>query len=208
MVTIALTGGVACGKSTVGKGILQHVSRVATRYFDCDACVGELLTETETLGRLADVAGKGLIDVDGASLDRKRFREALYIDPRLRKKVEEILHPLVLTRARKFVRELNGLEVLIVIEVPLLYEVDFPVDRDMVMAVGASERAQIQRLVEKRKIDRKTARGIIDAQISVQEKMNRSDWVIWNDGSRGALTSQLKLASAQLERIFIRTNDK
>lgn len=201
MFVIALTGGVACGKSMVSQRMLEKLSPLKLRYFSCDSCVGELLTEAETLGKLVDVAGDQVIDADGA-LNREWFRRSLFSDPLLRKKVEELLHPQVLVRANNFIRESEKENDLVLIEVPLLYEVDFPIERDLVIVVAASERTQLQRLIEKRNIDRQTGMGILHAQIPVQEKIDRSDWVVWNDGSLKALESQIDLIAGQLERKF------
>ncbi len=201
MFVIVITGGVACGKSTVSRVVLDRVSSIKPRYFSCDVCVGELLTEAETLAKLADVAGDQVINADGG-LNREWFRSLLFSDPSLRKKVEDLLHPQVLARANDFIRESEKKSDLIFIEVPLLYEVDFPIDRDLVIVVAASERTQLQRLTEKRNIDQQTAIGILNAQIPVQEKIDQSDWVVWNDGSRKALDIQIDLIAGQLKRKF------
>ena len=199
MYVLVLTGGVACGKSTVCGLLINLLSKVHPRYFSCDEYVGDLLTDPEILGKLSDVAGDQVFNPEGG-LNREWFRDSMFLDSSLRKKVEGILHPLVLLRANEFVRESENLSNLVVIEVPLLYEVDFPLERDRVIVVGASERTQIQRLIEKRNIDQKTALGILRAQVPIQEKINRSDWVIWNDGRLEALEDQMKLLAAQLER--------
>ncbi len=196
---IVLTGGVACGKSEVSRMMLERLSLVAPLYFSCDECVGELLTEAETLAKLADVAGDQVIDTDGG-LNREWFRNLLFSDSSLRKEVEELLHPQVLSRANEFIRKSESDSDLLLIEVPLLYEVDFPIERDLVIVVAASERTQLKRLIEKRNIDQQTAIGILDAQIPVQEKIDRSDWVVWNDGSLIELEAQMDLITGQLER--------
>ena len=201
MTIVALTGGVACGKSSAVRGLLEQIEKAKTQFFNCDDSVGELLTERETLGKLSKLTGDQLIAEDGG-LNRDWFRDKVFNDPELREDVEGVLHPLVLEQANQFIDEHREACDILLIEVPLLFEVDFPIKRDLVIVVGASQTTQIQRLIEKRNIDQDTAIKIIDAQLPVQKKIDQADCVIWNDGSEEVLSRQIKLTANRLERDF------
>jgi len=192
MKTWAITGGIACGKGTVSASLAKECGPQSVAVFDCDRAVHELLDRAEIVQDLQSRTTAGILDGEGR-LDRVRMRDAVFSDETFRREVESVLHPLVRDRASDFLEEsANRTECrLAVVEVPLLFESGFPIGRDGVIGVGASREMQTRRICENRQIDRETAERMIDSQMSVEEKMDRSDYVIWNDGSLAALTGQV-----------------
>lgn len=200
MRTIAVTGGVACGKGA-SRQLLSEVAGargITLKQFDCDQSVAGLLNEPEVQNELEILAG-GLSLDDSGKLDKHWLREKLFADKEFRIKVESFLHPLVFDRVQEYVRsESTGADAILV-EVPLLYEVDFPMERELTIVVAASRRTQVDRLVSKRNLDENTARLILDSQMPIQSKIDKGDLVVWNDGDLGALRAQI---GAVAERII------
>ena len=122
---------------------------------------------------------------------RAAFRELLFENSDFRGKVEGLLHPLVLQRVKDRAAGLSGSVRVFLVEVPLLYEVDFPLDRDLDVVVAASEAEQMRRLLEVRGLAATVARRILRSQLPVESKMRRADVVIWNDGCRDVLQTQV-----------------
>lgn len=189
MFSIALTGGIATGKSTLAN-LLPELAP-GTVIFDCDACVHELLTSREVVATIAASLGQDLASADG-TLNRSRLRELVFAQAEHRKTLEGILHPLVRTAclaARQQARD-SGTAAIFVADVPLLYESGFPLDRDLDLVVACSPAAQRSRLMARSGFAPDLADQIIAAQLPIAEKMARADVVLWNGGTPGSLRRQ------------------
>jgi dephospho-CoA kinase len=92
MLCLALTGGIATGKSTFARHFRSL--EPLTAFFDCDASVDTLLTTPSVATTISQVLGSNLLDANGA-LIRSRLREKVFQNPDARKLLEEILHPMV-----------------------------------------------------------------------------------------------------------------
>ncbi len=187
---LAITGGVACGKTHLSHSLRKGLGEDKAAAFSCDEAVRNLLTEREMAGRLADAIGGDVLDDEGA-LDREAFRDRIFADDRTRKTVEEILHPFVLEKVRSFSEKEKGRWFLL-IEVPLLYEVGFAVERDSDLAVGCSRRTQKNRLIRGRGLSGELAGRIIASQLPIQEKLDRAHFGFWNDGTLEAFDRQIE----------------
>lgn len=193
MLKIGLTGGVACGKSYVSKQILASFPSGDASVFDCDEAVGELLSEPEIGRRIQEFpeSPAGLTDGEGM-LNRGILRELSFDNSHFRERLESLLHPLVLERALSYANRLSRDIGLLIWEVPLLYEVDFPIPRDIDLVVAASVPTQLERLATDRGIGKSLGRKIIDAQLPIEDKIARADVVIWNDGDLLSLNAQIE----------------
>ena len=199
MFTIAVTGGVATGKSTV-VGELRGRLGPACDGFDCDQSVAELLTLASIQAKIRQDFGDSVFS-PGGDLDRRSLRERVFRDPLERRKLESILHPEVLRRCRETqdaAETATPPRQWFVVDVPLLYEVGFPVARDMVICTGCAPRTQINRLKSRPSIDEDTALQIINAQLPQNEKFDRADAIVWTEGSKAGTRRQLELILALL----------
>lgn len=189
---IAITGGVACGKSSACAGLIRLFSATGTRvnFFSCDDAVSNLLTEDDIIRQLVDVSGEQILDSNEA-LDRSALRDLIFGNSVLRKKIEGILHPQVLSLAHAFLKDSRGFDFSLV-EVPLLYEANFPLNRDSDLVIGCSRQTQVKRLREIRKLSAELAEMVLDAQMPIQSKIDRGDFLIWNDGSVDSFEDQMK----------------
>ncbi|MCB1203638.1 MAG: dephospho-CoA kinase [Verrucomicrobiae bacterium] len=193
MITIAVTGGAACGKSHFCERMLTWAAPGRVSFFSCDAAVSELYREEETIEELKEIA----INLNqpelftGDSLDRALLRELLFENSAFRGKIEELVHPKVLRRVEAHLGALADEVRLSLVEVPLLYEVDFPVSRNLDLVVGASACVQRRRLLELRGLAPRVADRLLRSQLPMADKVRRADIVVWNDGDLESMDAQI-----------------
>jgi len=180
MLRIALTGGIATGKTYV----LRELQRRGVPCLDSDALVhGITSAGTEATAAIADRFGGDILTPDGA-VDRGKLGPVVFADPAARAALEAIVHPAVY---RAIEAGLRGFEVLgghafAVVDVPLLYETGAQDKFDRVVVTACSQELQLARLRE-RGISDTEARQRIAAQWPTDEKASRADFVIRTDGT-------------------------
>jgi dephospho-CoA kinase len=188
--TLAITGGIATGKSTCSQRLLALLPRAVL--FDADACVRQLLTNPEIVANIRLEFGDSVLSPDG-QLDRPRLREQVFDSAQQRAKLENILHPVVRKRfedERERVAASPEYYVFLA-DIPLLFESDYRFEHDFSITLAASTATQIRRLADSRGISRDLAENIIAAQMPIAEKMARADVVLWNDGRLERLEQQI-----------------
>lgn len=196
---ICITGGIACGKSSVGKVLRAAGAGV----IDADEVCHELLQQNKPLiGRIVSVFGKGVLNRKGG-IDRSILGRIVFSDAEKRKKLNALVHPAVRRvinawlkiqgkeRLAEGNRRLGRVNVAAAI-VPLAYEAGWTRGWDAVICVAAPLSAQISRL-KKKGFSEKDARARIAAQLPQAEKMNRADYVIFNAGTVANLRQQTML---------------
>ncbi len=200
--TLALTGGIATGKSSFAKLLREGLPDLA--FFDCDACVHELLTKPEVTRKIEASLGVDLTGSDG-QLDKSRLRERVFHDQDSRRTLEGILHPLVREECRlaqQRAEHTPGLRFFLM-DVPLLYESAFPVPRNLEIVVACGPAAQRERLSARNRFTPELADRIIGAQLPLPEKMARAGAIIWNGGSLSALKRHTSIFSTWLKSKLI-----
>lgn len=204
MFAIAITGGVACGKSDFSRRFLRLAEEGRLALIDCDEVVREIYEEREFAESLIAEAAQHGRKVRGSDgrLDRVTLRELLFDNSRFRVRVEELVHPLVFQRITAQLNELSDRVRMALIEVPLLYEVNFPLRRDLDLVVAASRWTQRLRLLEDRGLEPPLAERILDAQMPLDEKIRKCDITVWNDGSVEAFEAQVGHLYKRCETIF------
>jgi dephospho-CoA kinase len=191
---IGLTGGIAAGKSTVRELL---AARTALQTFDADACVRRLLDGDEQVIReIRDRFGPDFINADGKP-DRIRLRELIYTDPSARRRLEEVLHPRVRRQWQELREACLAKNRHLLADIPLLFETGAESYFEAVVVVACSPATQLSRL-ETRGIGRGMAEAMLASQWPIGQKIEKADFVIWNDGSLAALRRQTELLSNQL----------
>jgi dephospho-CoA kinase len=179
MLIIGLTGGIASGKSTVSLMFEDAGAPVI--------CLDRLAHEAVEPGAPAidDIRkafGDEVIDEAGG-LDRKAMAGVVFNDDAKRKQLESIIHPRVREEKDRRVRELEKQgQFMVIVDVPLLYEVQWDKSCDLVVVVYASRDVQEQRLIERDGLSEHEAKLRLNAQMSIEEKKNRADFIIDNTG--------------------------
>ncbi|MFS0894023.1 dephospho-CoA kinase [Microbacterium sp. 179-I 3D3 NHS] len=175
MPLIALTGGIASGKSTIARRLAEHGAMIV----DADQIVRDVQAPgSPVLARIAETFGPDVIGSDGA-LDRAALGARVFGDATLLGRLNAIVHPAVREESqRRFEEALADPQAVVVYDVPLLVEarVDDPWDMIVVAHAPASER--LRRLVELRGMDARAAQERIDAQVSDDQRLAIADVVI------------------------------
>jgi dephospho-CoA kinase len=193
MKVCGLTGGVGMGKSTA-VGILR--ARGA-QVVDTDELARQLVQPGETaLAEIQTLFGNNLIAADG-QLRRDELAKIVFADAAARKKLEKILHPKIragwLAQIEIWRKENCQLAVVVI---PLLFETQAESQFDKIICVACSAANQQQRLLQ-RAWTLEQIQQRIAAQISIEQKIARADFVVWTDGD-------LDSHAQQLERILSR----
>ena len=178
MLTIALTGGIACGKSTVSGMLAQ----LGASIIDADQISRSLTAPNgDALPAIRRTFGDSVFNADG-TLNRPALSAVVFSDKTAIEKLNAITHPLVkqqmdeqLAICRK-----NGTPV-VVLDVPLLFEANMQHMGDLVACVVAPEEVQIARMASRNGYTREEALSRIRNQMPVSEKARRSDIVIDTD---------------------------
>ncbi len=192
---MAVTGGIATGKSTAVTLLAEALDAPCC---SCDVIVRELL---ETAGVVSWIQDRFPEVIGGAGeVDRKRLGERVFRKEGDRLALEGFLHPLVLEEIGRWRAARENRTRFGIVEVPLLYEVDFPLKRDVDIVVACSERKQIERLAGREGLSVQQ-RGRIAAQWPLPEKVARAPVVVWNEGSLGILSRLVALAAGRIQQM-------
>lgn len=187
---IALTGGIACGKSQFSDFLMGLGAQVIR--LD-DLSKEATVPGSDGLIELVDAFGDKILEQNG-KLNRKILREILLENKANKILVEEILHPKILKKMQKLQEKSE--KKLIVVEIPLLFEKRLEYLFDRVIVITCNDEKQLERLQKRKNIDIKDARRMISVQISQKDRLEatkqmQSD-IIENNGSIVDLEQQSK----------------
>jgi dephospho-CoA kinase len=180
MLRVALTGGIATGKSYV----LDRFRKRGIPCLDADELVHGVMTSGNAVTEaIAARFGREVIAADG-SVDRSRLGPIVFADAMARRALEAIVHPAVYRAITDGFRayELQGESGFAVADVPLLFESGHAGDFDRIVATSCPVTVQIERLQERGMTDADAQRRIA-AQWPTEEKSSRADFVVWTAGS-------------------------
>ena len=187
MITLGLTGGIGMGKSTVGALLEQLKFEV----IDTDELARQVVEPGEpALQEIRSAFGAAVLDPAGR-LRRDVLAEIVFGDPAARHQLEAMVHPRIRERwqARLAAWRAAGVPRAAVI-IPLLFEIGAESEFGVTVCVACSAAEQRQRLLARGWPDAQIARRN-QAQLPVENKMARANYVLWNEGDRDVLAAQL-----------------
>ena len=184
-----ITGGIGCGKSTAARAL----ERRGYRRLDSDQIVREVvLAEPDVIAAVVARHGNGVLDGgtrDGAPrINRTALAAFVFANDAERIWLEEMIHPRVFAAWRAAFSATPGARW--AVEVPLLFEKDLENWFDFTICVACSHSQQLVRL-EQRGLPRVLAGQRISKQLPLARKIERSDFVLWNEGSPEFLEAQI-----------------
>ncbi len=193
MLKIGLTGSIASGKSTIAR----MFSALGVHIIDTDVIARQVVAPGSSgLAKLTAEFGEQLLNDDG-SLNRQLLGELIFADQGKRQRLNELLHPLIMSVAgekmQKYGRQYP--DGMVMVDVPLLIEANLLSWFDQIILVYVPVAVQLERLKARDRIDAETARLKMSSQMSPEEKLKYADFVIDNSGSLAA-------SRTQVEKIF------
>ena len=193
---VALTGGIATGKSYVRDQFEKH----GVPTIDADVLAREAVAPgTAGLAKVVERFGPQILAANG-TLDRQKFASIVFADADARLALEAIVHPAVRSATdRQFERLDPAVHPFAVADIPLLYEVGRDRDFETVIVVACQPETQLRRIME-RGISEEEARQRRAAQLPIEEKARRADHVIRTEGSFEETDRQVKDVLAKLRQ--------
>jgi len=178
---VALTGGIASGKSTVSKLFAQR----GVPIIDADVISREVTApDTALVKQIYQHFGVDLQQSDG-TLDRTALRKRIFADPEQRRQLENLVRPAIRARSEELTAQVRDPYLIHVI--PLLVETHSSSRFDRVLVVDCSEQVQLQRLLARDGNDLPQARAMLASQASRAQRLAAADDVILNEGALAPL---------------------
>ena len=200
MIRIGLTGGIACGKSTVAAIFAELGAKVV----DADAIVHQLYRPGEEIYQeLISRFGQEIVTANG-EIDRARLAAAAFDGGRV-DELNKIVHPAVLRRQEQWMREAgaNGPNEIVIVEAALILEAGARERFDKIVVVTCKPEQKVARLASRAGISESQARAEVErrtrVQLSDEEKMSRADFVVDNSGPLAATRRQVEEIFAGLK---------
>lgn len=181
MYRIGLTGSIATGKSTV----TNMLKELGAFVIDCDKTARDVVAPgTRGLAKIEEVFGKDAVAADG-SMDRVYIGDLVFRNPGMKKRLENILFPLIFEALDEELLRLEreGATPVVFLDMPLLYEVKYDSYVDEVWLVYVPFEVQLSRLMKRNGYTKEEALLRIHSQISVDKKKSLAQQVIDNLGT-------------------------
>jgi len=186
-IIVGLTGGIGSGKSTVASLFLEHGAGIV----DTDE-IAHYLTQADgpAIARIRSVFGDDFIMDDGA-LNREKMRRLIFSDVAAKKRLEVILHPMILESAKTQILQMQSKPYIILV-VPLLPESpSFQKLIQRVLVVDCDEDTQIARVTGRSRMTEADVRDVIAQQTPRKKRLQFADDVILNESSLGNIAEQV-----------------
>lgn len=190
---VALTGGIACGKSVVG----QFLKRKGCYWHRADLVAHRLMAPGKKAWKIiVDHFGPEILNPDG-TINRRKLGNIVFSNPKERDFLNRIIHPLVLKKKEETLRRLEraGKSGIFVSEAALTIEAGFTSFFDKIIVVYCPEETQIERLMARNNLSREEAENRIKSQLPVEEKLKYADYIIDASGT-------IEETIAQTEKVY------
>ncbi|MFM8535677.1 MAG: dephospho-CoA kinase [Acidimicrobiia bacterium] len=192
---IALTGGIATGKSYVA----GRFREAGVPIVDSDLLAREVvLPGTPALAAIRKRFGPDAVRRDG-TMDRIRVGQIIFKDKRARLDLEALIHPAVLKAINDYFNALPKRTLFAVADIPLVFETNREKDFDAIIVVACPRDVQLQRLMERNKLSKEDAEKRIAAQLPIDQKVKKATYVISNDGTFEQTDAQVDALIASLK---------
>src|SRR5438128_3232272 len=186
---VALTGGIATGKSYVR----ARFEELGVPTIDADTLARDAVAPgTEGLAAVVKQFGAAVVDSSGA-LDRRALASIVFADAAARRDLEGIIHPFVRVKADAWFRSLDpALHPFAIADIPLLYETGTDDLYDAVIVTACTPDEEVRRIVARDHVSEAEARQRVAAQLPIEEKIRRADYVIRTDGAYDETDRQVR----------------
>lgn len=194
MLRVALTGGIATGKSYC----LARFASMGVPIIDADQLARDAVAPgSRVLEEVVARFGSSILQADG-SLDRASLGRIVFNDRGARADLEAIVHPEVYRRISEWLASLPPGTRVAMADIPLLFETGHTHDFDRVVVVACEPREQLRRITARDGLSERDARARMDSQWPIEEKEARADYVIDTDGTVADTDRQVRTIYEQL----------
>jgi len=200
VLTVAVTGGIASGKSLVC-GMFE---RRGARVIDADEIGREVVEERpEVLSRLVRSFGRSILRDDGA-LDRRGLAGIAFSSRESLEKLNSVVHPFLIEEVRRRVADLerSGFAGVVVADAALIYEWNLVEMFDAIVVVSCDQEARLRRMRERDSLEADEALARVRSQIPQEQKIARADFHIANDGSLAELEAKADAVWKELNALL------
>lgn len=194
MIKVGITGNIACGKSASEQILLD----LGYKVIDADRVNHLLLSENkDVINEVKHLfSDEDIVDENG-NLSREKIGKIVFSDKEKLKALEVILHKKINEEIEKFINE-NSNEEIIFISMPLLFETNQEQKFDKIIFISANEDIRLERLILRNKYTKEYAKIRIQSQDSEEEKIKKSDYVIYNNSDFESLKKQIEIIIKQI----------
>ena len=184
---IGLTGGIGTGKSTVSQILREKKFPV----IDLDIVSHEVIKFPEVIKKIVENFGKEVLENSSnfenknneIKVSREKLGKIIFENREKRLLLNPIMHPEILRAMKEKISRYKKNNKIIFVEIQLLFEVQWEKEFDYILLISAKKSTQIRRILERDNRSKNDALNIINSQMPLDEKKERSDFVIENDGS-------------------------
>ena len=191
---VGLTGGIASGKTTVS----NFFKEIGIKIADADIIAKEISQRKDVEDEMIQVFGKEILDIEGI-INRAKLKEIVFSNKEKLSKLNEIIHPKVIEEFKK-IKENTDKNDIIIFDIPLLFETELDKMCDVIVLVYVDRETQIKRMFERDNISEELAVKIINAQMSLEEKIKKSHIHIENNGTLDELQRKVQNIYRELKR--------
>ncbi|WP_440896079.1 dephospho-CoA kinase [Amphibacillus sp. Q70] len=193
---IGLTGSIATGKSTVAKLFKKEGIPIV----DADLISRQVVEpDREAYQKIVSAFGRDILATD-QSIDRKKLAQLIFNNQEKRDQLNGIVHPIIIDQ---IIKERDRLiaedHTLIILDIPLLFELNLIKLVEKVIVVYTSPEKQLERLKRRDQLTEEHARQRIEAQMSIEEKKQKADFLIDNNDSKQETAQQFRQLITQLK---------
>jgi dephospho-CoA kinase len=194
-----LTGGIACGKSTVAR----FFQDLGAYIIDTDRLGHEVIApDRAAYQEMLECFGKGILD-PGGRIDRKKLGARVFADPQQLRLLNSIVHPHIIARVKELAAEEHRRDphAVVIVDAALIFESGIGGTLRKVMVAWCRPEQQLERLMANTGISREEAEQRIQAQMPVEEKRRRADLVIDCSGTLEQTRAQVEVIYPELQRL-------
>ncbi len=198
--SFGLTGGVACGKSTVAR----YFENLGAHIIDADQVGHELIEPGRDAYReILDHFGREILDPSGR-IERKKLGPRVFADPQQLRRLNAIVHPRIIARTQELAAEQHRRDphTVVIVDAALIFESGIGGTLRKVMVAWCRPEQQMERLMAKTGVSCEEAERRIQAQMPVEEKRRRADYLIDCSGTLEDSRAQAQAIYQYLGRIF------
>jgi dephospho-CoA kinase len=197
--SFGLTGGVACGKTTVAR----FLQELGAHIIDADQIGRELVEPGRAACQeIVQRFGKEILDPTGA-IDRRKLGARVFADANALRELNAILHPRIIAHVNQLVREyrMRDSHAVVVVDAALIFEAGIGGHFCRVIVAWCRPEQQLQRVIAKLGVSGQEAERRIRAQMPIEEKRRRADHVIDCSGSKEETRRQVEALFPELQRL-------